>query len=151
MCCLGPTARQATLPRWVTCNYRPLGATAQPFLALLEGPHMEALSSILPLQPINKAAATAAAVSGRPLYPFRSLTCSPSICASALNPTSIWTVAYTPVSSPDVRAIHLLKLLRTYIAWCATRNVHLTRHLHPELPFCHVPRLVACMVSLGCL
>ncbi|KAL3145617.1 hypothetical protein ABBQ32_003162 [Trebouxia sp. C0010 RCD-2024] len=70
---IGPTARQATLPRWVTCNYRPLGATAQPFLALLEGPHMEALSSILPLQPINKAAATAAAVSGRPLYPFRLL------------------------------------------------------------------------------
>lgn len=60
-------------PTLCVCVSRPDNHSAVPFLTLVEGEHQQGLSSILPLGPINKAAATMAAVLGRPLYPFRLL------------------------------------------------------------------------------
>ena len=55
------------------CVLRPLNHAAPPFLTVMEGQYQEALFSVLPLGPINKAAATTAALLGKPLYPFRLL------------------------------------------------------------------------------
>ena len=58
---------------------RPIDAEAQPFLTLVDGQYQEALPGILPLGPINRAAVTAAAVIGKPLYPFRLFDISPIV------------------------------------------------------------------------
>ena len=55
------------------CVLRPTDHSAPPFMTVVEGQYQKALSSILPLGPINKAAATTAAVLRKPLYPFRLL------------------------------------------------------------------------------
>ena len=55
------------------CGSRPDNHSAMPFLNLVEGEHQQGLSSALPFGPINKAAATMAAVLGRPMYSFRLL------------------------------------------------------------------------------
>ena len=60
-----------TLHAQILCVHRPLHHSALPFLTVVEGQYQDALSSLLPLGPINKAAATTAAVLGKPLYPFR--------------------------------------------------------------------------------
>ncbi|KAL0029490.1 hypothetical protein WJX77_011580 [Trebouxia sp. C0004] len=50
---------------------RPTNDTAKPFLTLQEGQYEGQLSNVLPISSINKAAASASAVLGQPLYPFR--------------------------------------------------------------------------------
>ncbi|KAL0045058.1 hypothetical protein WJX82_006775 [Trebouxia sp. C0006] len=44
---------------------------AKPFLTLQEGEYEGQLSNVLPVSSINKAAASASAMLGQPLYPFR--------------------------------------------------------------------------------